>query len=199
MVGLCLAGPMVSNCLAGQTRRSICSSLILPHLQYGLAAWGGCSNQSKKRIINIQKRAIRTISKSCITSHTEPRMKQMGIPRLNELYSQQCAMLVHDMIKNRAPSALNNFVSLETESNARNLRSHSADPLLVRIPPEKCKIITNSFCVKGAQVWNVIPQELRKVNEKHIFKYRMKQHFLDSYSETASCNNPRCTDRQHQH
>ena len=175
------------------------SSLVLPHLQYGLAAWGGCSSQSKKRIVSIQKRAIRTVSKSYMTSHTEPRMKQMGILKLDELYSQQCSTLVHDIIKKRAPSALSKLAILESESNVRNLRSHSADPLLVRVPPEKCKTTTNSFCCKGAQLWNSIPQELRRINEKHIFKHRIKQHLLDSYSETTSCNNPRCTDRRHHH
>ena len=126
-------------------------------------------------------------------------MKKMGILKFEELYSQQCAMFIHDIIRNRAPSAMNKFVSLETEANARNLRSHSSDPLLVRVPLEKCKTSSNSFCVKGAQIWNNISQELRKINEKHIFKYRLKQHMLSQYSELTSCDNPRCTDRQHHH
>ena len=54
---------------------------------YGLPAWGGVNNQNKKRIITIQKRAIRTICKSKYASHTEPRMKQTTLLKFEDLYN----------------------------------------------------------------------------------------------------------------
>ena len=175
------------------------SSFILPHLQYGLAAWGGCTGQNKKRIVTIQKRAIRTINRSYTSAHTEPRMKKMGLLKLEELYTQQCTTFIHDIIKKRAPPAMNELITLDTEITSRNLRSHSTDPLHIRVPPNRCKIITNSFCHKGPQLWNTIPQEIRSTHEKHIFKNRLKKHLLSQYSETTACNNPRCTDGRHHH
>ena len=93
----------VKKLLPTSSLRLLYNSLILPHLQYGLSAWGGCSGQNKKRIINIQKRAIRTICKSYFSSHTEPRMKALCLLKLEDLYKQQCATLVHDIINKRAP------------------------------------------------------------------------------------------------
>ena len=66
----------VKHLLPPSSMRLLYHSFIQPHIQYNLPAWGGCSAQSKKRIINIQKRAIRTITKSYHTAHTEPRMKK---------------------------------------------------------------------------------------------------------------------------
>ena len=175
------------------------SSFILPHLQYGLAAWGGCSGQNKKRIVMIQKRAIRTINKSYMTAHTEPRMKKMGLLKLEELYFQQCATFIHDITNKRAPPAMNYLITLNTEITSRNLRIHSTDPLHVRVPPNRCRFSANSFCYKGSQLWNTIPQEIRSINEKHIFKNRLKKHLLSQYSESTACNNQRCTDRRHHH
>ena len=44
------------------------SSLFLPHLNYGLLLWGfNCERLSK-----LQKKALRTITKSKYNSHTEP-------------------------------------------------------------------------------------------------------------------------------
>ena len=93
----------VKKLLPTSSLRLLYNSLILPHLQYGLSAWGGCSGQNKKRIINIQKRAIRTICKSYFSSHTEPRMKALCLLKLEDLYKQQCATLVHNIINKRAP------------------------------------------------------------------------------------------------
>ena len=67
-----------------------CNSFILPHLQYGLAAWGSCIDKNKKRIVTIQKRAVRTVCKAHANSHTEPRMKKIGMLKLDNLYTHQC-------------------------------------------------------------------------------------------------------------
>ena len=70
-------------------------SFVQPYIHYALPAWGGCSSQSNKRIINIQKRAIRTITKSYITAHTEPRMKMLGILKFDDLNMlQSCLQIV---------------------------------------------------------------------------------------------------------
>ena len=67
----------VKHLLPPSSLKLLYHSFIQPHIQYALPAWGGCSAQNKKRIITIQKRAIRTITKSFHTAHTEPRMKKL--------------------------------------------------------------------------------------------------------------------------
>ena len=48
--------------------KSIYNSLILPHLSYGVLAWGFCPSL----LVNLQKRAIRLIANSKYNAHTEP-------------------------------------------------------------------------------------------------------------------------------
>ena len=189
----------VKKLLPPPSLKILYSSLILPHLQYGLAAWGGCSGQNKKRVTNIQKRAIRTISKSYVTSHTEPRMKDLKILKLDDLYKQQCAGLIHDIVNKRAPSRMNGLVSFVKKPEIQSLRSHSSNPLQAREPLGRCKISSNSFCIKGPIIWNSLPLELQEIREKHIFKNRLKNYLLKPYSNVIVCNNPRCTDRRHHH
>ena len=145
------------------------------------------------------KRAIRTICKSYITSHTEPRMKELKILKLDDLYKQQCVTLIHDIINKRVPTPIARLVSLGSNSESQRLRSHNAHPLLVREPLGKCKTSSNSFCVKGPISWNSLPLELQAIKDKQIFKARIKKHFTEIYSATTLCTNPRCTDRRHHH
>ena len=185
--------------LPSSSLKILYGSLVLPHLQYGLAAWGGSTGNNLKRVVNIQKRAIRTICKSFITSHTEPRMKQLKLLKLEDLYKQQCAILIHDIINNRAPTQMANLIKWGNDSTNIRLRSQNDNPLRVREPIGKCKAISNGFGVKGPVIWNGVPRELQVVREKHIFKYHLKNYLFQSYTETTDCNNPRCTDRRHHH
>ena len=188
----------VKKVLPPPSLKILYNSLILPHLQYGLAAWGGCSNQSKKRIINIQKRAIRTVSKSYVIAHTEPRMKKLGLLKLDELYTHQCATLVHDMHK-RAPIPIIDLLPVEEEQPRYRLCSHVNNPNHLRTPITRSKIGSNGFCCKGPQVWNSLPPELQSVRSRHSFKSQLKQRLLGSYEERTTCSNPRCHDQRHHH
>ena len=188
----------IKHLLPTPSLKTLYNSIILPHLQYGLAAWGGCSSNGKKRIVNIQKRAIRTVAKSYITAHTEPRMKKLQLLRLDDLYKQQCVTLIHDIINKRAPLPITGLISVGNNESQR-LRSHSVNPLWVREPLGKCKVSSNSFRIKAPRSWNSLPSELQSIKEKNIFKSHLKRHLLTSYSGTAICTNPRCTDSRHHH
>ena len=142
---------------------------------------------------------MRTITKPYVTSHTEPRMKELKILKLEDLYKQQCATLIHDIIYKRAPAQMANFVSLSSTIESQRLRSHSTNPLLVREPLGKCKTSSNSFCVKGPISWNRLPHELQVIRDKNNFKTRLKRYITESYSNSTVCTNPRCTDRRHHH
>ena len=126
-------------------------------------------------------------------------MKSLGILRLEELYKQQCATYVHDAINNRAPIPVKDLITLNRSTSQINLHSHHNDPNQIRNPVSKCLISSNGFSCKGPSIWNDIPQDIQNISKKHIFKYRLKQHLLNSYADIIVCNNPRCLDRQHHH
>ena len=65
--------------------RTIYNSLIYPHLIYGLYLWGF----SPKRLIIMQKKAVRTISLSRYLSHSTPLFKNLKILKIDDQYSIQ--------------------------------------------------------------------------------------------------------------
>ena len=126
-------------------------------------------------------------------------MKELKILKFEDLYKQQCANLIHDIINKRAPSQVANLVSLGSDAESQRLRSHDSNPYRVQEPLGKCKTSSNSFCVKGPINWNSLPNELQVIRGRHIFKIRLKTYLMESYSDTTVCTNPRCTDRRHHH
>ena len=184
----------VKHLLPPSSLKLLYHSFIQSHLEYALPIWGGCTNQNKKRIVTIQKRAIRTITKSFVTAHTEPRMKKLSLLKFDDLYQLQSNLLMHDCFYNNAPTKIRNLIQV-SQVSVHNLRNHAQHPLDLKIPRYKTKAGSNSFSLKGPTSWNKIPEELRSDNQKQRFKKAIKNSILQTYDETTSCNNPRCQDR----
>ena len=79
----------VKNSLPTSSLCTLYNSLIFPHFSYGLETWGASQQKYLKRIITIQKKAVRSISKSHWLSHTEPQMKQLNISKFSDQHYLQ--------------------------------------------------------------------------------------------------------------
>ena len=183
----------MKNFLPPSSLKLLYNSFIQPHIQYGQAVWGGCSGPNKQRIITIQKRAIRTVTKSYHLAHTEPRMKKIGLLNFHDLYRQQCILLCHDCITNKAPQQITALLTLD-QNNAYSTRNQTANPLNLKPPNLKSRVGSQSFRMKGPSIWNDIPNELKSIERREIFKGSIKRFFLHKYSLKSECKNPRCTD-----
>jgi hypothetical protein len=84
-----------------------------------------------KRVVAIQKKAVKTISKSWFRSHTEPRMKSLNILNINDLYKQQPATFIHDSVHGALPGGLEGVFSLRRGNLDYTLRSTTIDELTV--------------------------------------------------------------------
>ena len=184
----------VKHLLPPSSLKLLYHSFIQPHIQYALPAWGGCSAQNKKRIITIQRCAIRTITKSYYSAHTEPRMKKLGLLKFEDLYNLQNSLLVHDCFYNNAPQNIKSLINIAQNSN-HNLRNQVSNPLDLKVPNFKSRAGSHSFRQVGSSSWNMVSSEVRAINQKGKFKKAIKNSILENYERKAVCSNPRCRDK----
>jgi hypothetical protein len=59
------------------------TAFILPHLQYGIAAWG---NKANNRIITLHKRVIRIIANAHYRAHTDPLFNDLNLLKIHDLH-----------------------------------------------------------------------------------------------------------------
>ena len=78
---------------------SIYNSLIMPHLNYSLLAWGTKSN----KIELLQKKSIRVLYSKSPIAHTAPLYIKMKQPKLSDLYTCNLLKLYHKLYRNRLP------------------------------------------------------------------------------------------------
>ena len=109
--------------------RTIYNSLIQPHLNYGLYLWGF----SPKRLIILQKKAVRTISLSRYLSHSTPLFKNLKILKIDDQYSIQLYKLYYKNTNNLLPSYFNSFTPYYNNGeHSQNLRSMTLHLLMMR-------------------------------------------------------------------
>ena len=116
--------------------RTIYNSLIHPHLIYGLYLWGF----SPKRLIILQKKAVRTISLSRYLSHSTPLFKNLKILKIDDQYSIQLYKLYYKNTNNLLPSYFNSFTPYyNNEEHSHNLRS-----MTLRLPMTRREFFVQS-------------------------------------------------------
>ena len=187
----------VKNFLPAPALRIIYDSLLMSHVQYGLEIWGGCtSSKGKKRLIGIQKKAIRHLTRSHYVAHTEPRMKSLGLLRFNDQFLLQTSGLAHDIINKRCPVTLHNKLDLQKDSHHYPLRSVAENPQELRETLANRRQIRLGFTTLGPKTWNDLPKKIKEIKSRKGFRKKLKSFILNGYAERVACVNPLCRDRR---
>ena len=85
--------------------RSIYNNLLLLHMSYCILSWGSQINN----IHLLQKRAIRNVTKSAYTAHTEPFHKEYDILKVQDLYQLAFLKFYCKLVNNNSPQYFNAF------------------------------------------------------------------------------------------
>jgi hypothetical protein len=110
-------------------------------------------------------------------THTEPRMKALGILKLEDLHKQQSNMLVYDCLSDFAPKEIGNFFHVKTETNDYTLRTNTQNPQDIVEIKFKTKQGKNSLRAKAPNLWNNLTNEIREQKNRTTFKNQLKNNY----------------------
>ena len=83
----------------------VSNSLILPHMNYSLLAWGANCHS----IELLQKKAVRVINFKSPLAHTEPILKGMDQLKLPDMYTCHLIKLYYKLYRNKLPAYFENL------------------------------------------------------------------------------------------
>ena len=155
---------------------SVYNSLIVPYLTYGICCWGNCALTLQRKIVTLQKRALRLIYFSKSKEHAVPFFLKSNCLPLSSLFFRDCGYLLYDINRQTAPlSILNQFVETSQIHNYRT-RSVSSDSFYVKF--SRTDKMYAFFTRIGAQIWNSIPYSI-KILKRSSFRKRIKELLLN--------------------
>ena len=149
--------------------KKIYNAHVTSILSYNTPIW--CCNYRANiyPIFLLQKRIIRSITKSDYLAHSKPlfkKCKALNIFDLNKLYMSK--LFFKNPAKYQEPRRVNH------PHQTRN-------QLLLR--PQRCAttLARNSFLSRGPLVYNEVPDTIKRSNTINSFKLKLKKHLLSAY------------------
>ena len=161
-------------------------TLIHPYLTYGILARG--NSQHVNRLLLLQKKILRIINNKSYRSHTEPLFRSEGILRVDDLYTYNVLLFMHDLKHEHLPLSFKNFIPINR--NVINRTTRQSDLFYVARPRTK---YTSKLPIHHLpKVWNSFAEEKRSTFNRKSFKAECKQHLLENYSINYTCDNRMC-------
>ena len=150
------------------------------HLTYGIQVWG--NSMTIKKIITLQKRAIRTINKVWYRCHTNPLFKSNQILKFEDMYTMQISLL---------PKSFRNLLSQNCLARPGIItRQNNLIPQSRPRTTFSSKLPKHNF----TRIWNKTGSTLAHGKKRLTFKRLLKNSYLEAYRSQIKCFNPRCTD-----
>ena len=170
--------------------RILYNSLVQPHLQYAILAWGFNSN----RLSKLQKRAVRIITNSKYNAHTEPLFKTLNLLKIDDIFRLNAIKFYYKYTKADLPLYFSNMFTRVSDIHNYPTRSNFA-PVLGRTTTESGKRCIRQFIPN--LIREIAPCVRDKI-ETHSLRglsLYFKKFMINAYSETCLkqncyiCNN----------
>ena len=162
---------------------SLYYSLLHPHLLYGIVIWASTFDTYKQRLRALQNRAIGMITNARYTDSSNPLYFKLSILKLNDLFNNECAKLMHLSDNGRLPLHLKQQLNFKKVSTVHSHSTRQANAIHIpKFYTAKCQ---RSFKYIGTKIWNNIPQEL-KDHPYSKFKITYKKQIIQKYVSSTS-------------
>ena len=175
----------LKHILANHTLRTLYDSLILPHLNYGILVWG----HNTERILKLQKKTVRIITRNKYNAHTEPLFRSQGMLKIDDIYKLNILKFYFLYKKSQLPSY---FLLLPFHPRTTVHRYETRQNYELCVSKTKRKFA--EFCIRHQipKIINSSPSNIvDKINTHSIqgFCNYIKKCYIDSYQTTCLLNN----------
>ena len=159
----------------------IYSSLIHSHLNYGVLLWGFDS----KKIITLQKKALRVVTNSHFLAHTASLFKVEKVLKVDDIFKVHCFKLYYQYMNCLLPQSIQSFfITRDTNEDSNELELFN------------CNDINGKKRIRYhlPQLINSTPSNIKNKAVTHYlesYKKYAKNSILQDYDDTP-CQIPNC-------
>ena len=158
--------------------RCLYNALIECHLIYGIEVWG--NSPFTKSTFILQKRAVRTITRSGCRAFTEPLFKRQNLLKIHDLFKLRACVFAYSYVNTLLPSSFNNFYS--SHPNASMITTRSSQRKHLYLIRSRTNFSSKSAYPIIALLWNNLQEDMKSVRSKTSFKNKLKQYYLSLYT-----------------
>ena len=165
-------------------RKLLYQAFVLLHLDYCSVVWNGCGTTLTKRMERIQNYALRAILRKPPLTSSELLRHTLGWTTLKTRRHNALLCQVHRCYTNQAPPCL--CSKFTANSNLNYARTRGSNKLL--LPRPRTNFYHSSFEFQGALHFNQLPENIRGLKERKLFKTDIHFVFLHPHFVYNSLN-----------
>lgn len=166
------------NHVSNMNLKMLYHSLIQPYLAYGITLWGSAHQTNLKRLVTLQKRAVRIITNSKYNEPSNALFKSLFIPKFYDLYNIQLCKLIFAYSQGELPYPLHKM--FVPNHNVHRLNTRQQNDL--HVPLIRRDTVFRSFIHRGPNIWSQLPESVKSSNTNKSFNSQIKKYFLSKYT-----------------
>ena len=166
----------IKDRLDRDTRLIVVQSLALSIISYCLKVWGMTTKEQLDRVQKVQNFAARVAYGGLRKyDHVSPIFAELKWLYIEKKLMNDISIFAYKVCNKLLPDWLFSFATVG-DHNVRPTRQ-SSDLFISRT---KTDIGARSISIRGAKIWNAIPQAVKDSNSLHVFRRKLKQYFLET-------------------
>ena len=163
-----------SVCLPVTSLRTLYYSLVYPYLVYCASVWASTYPTNLNRLVLLQKKIIRIISKKPFDAHTDPIFKSLQIMKLSEIYFFQVGKFMFSYKIGLLPNVFKEMLLMTNQVHSYNTRNSNTFYLF----PARTNIRLFGIRFQGPKFFNSLNNNIQSAATISLFKSRLKTFLL---------------------
>ena len=148
--------------------------LAYPYLHYCFIVWGSTYKTNLCRLVSLQKRVIRIISKSTFDSHSDPIFKELELLKLFDISQLELGKLMFSFNHSFLPPKFNDYFSLNKP--VHNYATRYANDF--HLPFCRTNLRKFSVSFQGPTYYNSLENDIKESNSLLSFITKLKKKIM---------------------
>ncbi|KAI5744606.1 hypothetical protein M8J76_003752 [Diaphorina citri] len=167
---------LLRRILPFNVRKLVCSTLILPIIEYADNVYIGMTKELQTKVQRLQNTCVRYIFGLRKYDHVSMCRASLGWLTMDQRREIHVSTLLWRVLNTRTPSYL---ASMFTPLALHAHDTRSGDEALLMIPVHRTEFFARSFSVQAAKLWNSLPRKLRTCDNQKVFRRLILEHYTD--------------------
>ena len=160
---------LVAKRASFKSRLMLANGLVLSKLSYLIQVWGGTNDATIKCLQVLLNKTARIVTRLSWFTPTRMLMKQCNWLSVEQLVQYHTLVSLFNIIKTRRPKYLFDKLCQEHNYNTRAQIKYG------ELFTAKSVLASNSFCYRGALLYQRVPVEIRESGSVETFKRKVKE------------------------
>ena len=135
---------------------------VIPSVVYGMLVWGTCLESKLSPLEKLYPRAAKIVCKLGRETIFDQAILTTGWMKLSYIYKKRGATFMHDCYYKATDPCLANLFEKDTARSTRNNK--------LKVIRPNIELGRLSLRYRGPTVWNFLPNDLKTVESREIFK-----------------------------